>query len=138
MNDYIWVVWVLTICSWVAVPFFNHHLTNKRDKRSERNKTIDSIESLFEKMNKEALSFYESESFEVNRYYSLISYNQQLRMLVSRVSYFEDDYVFPRKKIKEIRQITTDDELREKHRVAGMQMLLAYQIELINDLPKKF
>lgn len=138
MEGYFWVAWILTIVSWGAVPVLNHKLTISRDKRSERNKTIDAIESLFEKMNQDFLTFLKSEDFQLDMYYNLISKNQQLQFLVKRVISFDKNLVTPSANIRKIRRLTTSDDLKSDRKMELMRELLAVQIELLQKLPKVF
>jgi hypothetical protein len=138
MEGYIWVAWPLTIISWAAVPFANHYLTIKRDKRSERNKTIDAIESLFEKMNQEFLLFVKDKEFDLALYHGLISKNQQLRFLLKRIISFDNEIVMPGANIRKIRKLTTNDDLKADRKIELMRELLSVQLELLQKLPKTF
>ena len=133
-ENYYWVVWVLTISGWIALPFFNHFLTVKRDKCSECNKNIDKIEVLFETMNEEALNYYASKEFDSSSYYNLISINHRISFLCNNIAKLNKNFVIPQEEIVKIRQLTTNEQKKPE----AIRELLAYQTSLLQSFPKTF
>ncbi|RZQ90307.1 hypothetical protein D8T27_04450 [Vibrio vulnificus] len=136
-NDFYWVVWLLTIISWIVLPFVNHKLTKSREKNSERNKTIKDIEDLFKDMNEAASTYFSSEELDLVLYYKLISYNEKLKFLLKRIQYLDVNYNLPHSIIREIRMLTTNDSIRTEKRLDAMRELIAQQTIILVKLPIK-
>lgn len=134
-NEFYWVVWLLTVISWIVLPIINHHLTKSREKRTERNKTIKDIEDLFKSMNDTASTYFSASDIDLIQYYKLISDNERLKFLLKRIQLLDINYNQPHGIIREIRKLTTNDSIRAEKQLDAMRELIAQQILLLNHLP---
>ncbi|MGX7654693.1 hypothetical protein [Shewanella putrefaciens] len=134
-NPSDWTPTVLAILSWIIIPTLTHYINTNRDKRNEYNQIIDNIEQLFKEMNKVAFKYLEATDFEIENYYQLIAFNNQLKLLRSRLLLIDNKYQISPEHLKNIRKITTDDTGRN---TSSFRSLLAIQSEIINLLPKNY
>lgn len=134
-NPSDWTPTVLAILSWIIIPTLTHYINTNRDKRNEYNQIIDNIEQLFKEMNKVAFKYLEATDFEIENYYQLIAFNNQLKLLRSRLLLIDNKYQISPEHLKNIRKITTDDTGRN---TSSFRSLLAIQSEIINRLPKNY
>lgn len=126
---------VIAIASWIFIPLLTHLINTNRDKRNEYNQTIDAIEQLFKDMNETAIPYLRSNKFDIDKYYKLVAYNSQLRLLISRLTSVNTKLTVPRSVVIKIKKITTDD---NKRQASKMSQLLGCQATLLNSIPKNY
>lgn len=134
-NSTDWTPTIIAILSWIVMPVLAHYINTNRDKRNEYNQIIDAIEFLFKEMNEIAFKYLKATNFDTESYYQLIAYNNQLRLLKDRLQLIDKSKDIDSLLIKNIRQITTNDENRD---ASLIRSLLTNQFEVINSLPKNF
>lgn len=137
MQDYYWVVWLLTVFSWIAVPFFNHFLNSLRDRRAAYNSCLDDLSALFDEMNQVAKDYFSKEDWPVDSFYQLLSHNERMKFMLRTLKQIDSKYGYPDSLVINVRKITTDDNYREELGIHGMRELIAVQTRILDAAPKK-
>ncbi|WP_322805372.1 hypothetical protein SO574_23340 (plasmid) [Vibrio alfacsensis] len=137
MQDYYWVVWLLTVISWITVPFATHFLTNLRDRRSAFNSNLSDLSNIFDEMNDTAKCYFSPDEMPIEDYYKMLSHNERLKFTLKNIKQIDNKYTNPDNLIIQIRKITTDDVYRNDKKIHAMRELIAIQTRILDATPRK-
>lgn len=127
----------LIILGWLAIPYFNHRLTKKRERAALINKNIDNIESAFKDINQLVLEQLDKRNTDISIYYKLIDCNQKVLLNSKRLSKIDNKLKINFESISKIRKYSTNDKIINELGHPIMRRLSHEQMNIIKSYPQQ-